>query len=1111
MFPSLKTALLSIVSLQLLAVSGQAQWLPSNMTDATNGSYQASLTTYELTNCGGVLFFAAGYNAFNSEPCISFGSYDKTYLLADISPSGGSEPEEFTRVGDVVFFSAADDVNGRELWKTDLTTLETTLVKNLRAGPYSSNPHSLAALNGRLIFSAEADPTTTGDELWITDGTAAGTVLLKDIAVGSGKSNISKPAVINGIAYFQASDIPDYGSQLWRSDGTAAGTFRLYNKPSNSSAYPRRFTAYNGSVYCMLKDGSSGNAYALWKTNGQVAGTAVVKSPVTGGGADGGSTSPDNIVVASNLMFFRGGSDPNGYELWRSDGTAAGTTMVKDIRTGSGSSYPTYLTVFNNQVYFFADDGVHGSQLWKSDGTATGTVMVHEVYNGSGSNQPSPHGLTAFGGHLFFKMTRDGYGLEWWASDGVTLGSTPAFELVEGSGSSVSKDSSPYGGEHVVCGNGLYFPGYHPVVRNELWRLGVPLTISAQPQSRLVATGSSVRFTVAPAGGANADCKWKKNGLVIPGATALNYDIPAATLSHAGAYQALLTSNDGNAASENAKLGVVATVLPAVQSPEGGTITLSVSASAPSGTALSYEWKRGSTLLANGIQASGAVVAGAKLNKLVITKATGSEEGAYTCTVRMDALELTTEAAAVTIVARPVVTAGSVPPAITSGFLTWQIAASEGPSSYTITGLPSGLGYNKTTGLISGTPNVSGSFKIKVTAKNVAGSSTTQEFTLNIAALPNGTTGAFSALVGRNQMLNGEFGGYLSFTTFLNGTITGKLKNGTSSLTVKGRLTAPVSDNPTAIISVPRPGRGTTPLTLNLTFNGPATSVTGTLTDGSATTTVTGRRYLWTRTGAAAYAGPYNMSMTLPGTSVGDAAHPQGNSFQQMTVTAAGAVSGSGRTPEGISYTFGGTLWPDGSLPQFVMLYANHGSITGLPRITLGAQPSADLVDGWVEHIKTGPANSADRTYKSGIPLLSRAVSGSRWLKPDAASPIVLGLPDAADNATITFSRANVEAAAQFGSLAQTFRINKNNTTTFAPVTAGNPCNVKMSIVPGTGLFTGTFSLVDTVAGKPVSRPGKFAGVLLNHRGKGLGHYTLPELLPSTSTSAILSGHIVVN
>ncbi|MBO63172.1 MAG: hypothetical protein CMA94_00120 [Euryarchaeota archaeon] len=60
----------------------------------------------------------------------------------------------------------------------------------------------------------------------------------------------------------------------------------------------------------------------------------------------------------------------NGKELWKSDGTASGTVMVKDIHsgnTGSSASWPDYFTAVGSTLYFQAEDGANGLELWKSE------------------------------------------------------------------------------------------------------------------------------------------------------------------------------------------------------------------------------------------------------------------------------------------------------------------------------------------------------------------------------------------------------------------------------------------------------------------------------------------------------------------------------------------------------------------------------------------------------------------------------------------------------------------------------------------------------------------------------------------------------------------------
>src|SRR5262245_5797505 len=81
-------------------------------------------------------------------------------------------------------------------------------------------------------------------------------------------------------------------------------------------------------------------------------------------------------TVVGNLAYFSANDGTTGIELWKTDGTAAGTVLVKDILPGPGNSYPRFLSNVNGTLYFLADDGVSGRELWRSDGTAAGTNVV---------------------------------------------------------------------------------------------------------------------------------------------------------------------------------------------------------------------------------------------------------------------------------------------------------------------------------------------------------------------------------------------------------------------------------------------------------------------------------------------------------------------------------------------------------------------------------------------------------------------------------------------------------------------------------------------------------------------------------------------------------------
>src|SRR5262249_38731811 len=130
------------------------------------------------------------------------------------------------------------------------------------------------------------------------------------------------------------------------------------------------------------------------------------------------------IVEMNGSVYFAGSFDGQDYELWKSDGTSAGTMLVKNIRPGgtaaaTSSSYPINLTNIGGTLFFTANDGVNGNELWKSDGTANGTMLVKDINPGSGSSTATYFGnanayFTNVNGTLFFAANDGTSGIELW-------------------------------------------------------------------------------------------------------------------------------------------------------------------------------------------------------------------------------------------------------------------------------------------------------------------------------------------------------------------------------------------------------------------------------------------------------------------------------------------------------------------------------------------------------------------------------------------------------------------------------------------------------------------------------------------------------------------------
>jgi ELWxxDGT repeat protein len=275
------------------------------------------------------------------------------------------------------------------------------------------------------LFSAY-DPVH-GTELWVTDGTAGGTSLLKDIGAGAADGARTPqgftPVGANKVV-FSAEDAN--GVELWVTDGTSAGTVLLKDlwtgtDPTSgapNSGDPYGFTAVAGNkVLFSAYDGARG--LEPWVSDGTAAGTAVLKDIEAG---NAGSTPEGFEPLGNGKVLFAAETTSAGRELWVTDGTAVGTLQLRDIAPGTIGSSPEGLTALGNgKAVFSADDGLNGRELWVTDGTGPGTLMLIDAFLGWDSSTPS--GLTLLApGKALFAADEGIYGFELWVTDGTAAG-----------------------------------------------------------------------------------------------------------------------------------------------------------------------------------------------------------------------------------------------------------------------------------------------------------------------------------------------------------------------------------------------------------------------------------------------------------------------------------------------------------------------------------------------------------------------------------------------------------------------------------------------------------------------------------------------------------------
>ncbi len=259
-------------------------------------------------------------------------------------------------------------------------------------------------------------------DLWRTDGSAAGTTLVREKA-GAFFCGLSNPTVFAGKLYFFDDD-----NNLLRSDGTPEGTEFFFDLP-NDDRFPGGQMAVAGS-YLYFEEVNSSQSI-LWRTDGTRIGT-VRLAPLS----EGGRFAFWYLTALGDRLVFRAYRRAQGLELWISDGTVAGTRLLRDIAPGFLSSSPWQLHQHRGKVYFSAFDADHGSEFWVTDGSRAGTHLVRDISPGPASSEPV--GFTTVGEALYFAASDGVTGSELWTSDGTELGSFRLTDIAPGPSSSVA-------------------------------------------------------------------------------------------------------------------------------------------------------------------------------------------------------------------------------------------------------------------------------------------------------------------------------------------------------------------------------------------------------------------------------------------------------------------------------------------------------------------------------------------------------------------------------------------------------------------------------------------------------------------------------------------------
>ena len=371
---------------------------------------------------------------------------------------GGGMPgaSDLTVAGGLAWFVSGHGPDGVEIWRTDGTVEGTVRVIALQDKEISD----LRDLGGTLVFLVSS---TDGEQpvysFWSSDGTAAGTG--PRFGLPADTVSVSDVAALGSELYFVVHD--ETAARVFRSDGTEAGTRMIFQESCDCTygGDPVSWLRHDGQVWFTAWTDSG---IALLRTDGTVAGTVQVL-PAPGDDSERIADVQSPFVFQGQLYFFaRNSADPDspvGQILWKG-WTPAEAVPVQSVGFEYYDSIDPQWTVLGNRLFFRAWDPDHGFELWRTDGTAAGTVIVRDAL--PGLNSGDPRDLVATGGRLWFSAQDPVHGRELWTSDGTRKGTRLVQDLAPGALSSAPEGLTPFAGR-------LWFGADDGVVGREPWDL----------------------------------------------------------------------------------------------------------------------------------------------------------------------------------------------------------------------------------------------------------------------------------------------------------------------------------------------------------------------------------------------------------------------------------------------------------------------------------------------------------------------------------------------------------------------------------------------------------------------------------------------------------------
>ena len=470
-----------------------------------------------------------------------------------------------------------------------------------------------------------------------------------------------------------------------------------------------------------------------------------------------------------------------------------------------------------------------------------------------------------------------------------------------------------------------------------------------------------------------------------------------------------------------------------------------------------------------------------------------------------------------------------LPQAYIGQLYSWQVPVQSLPGSeaifFNVRGLPPGLTYNTTTGVISGRPTSSrrGGYAVTMRAANAKGYARADTQTLIVNALPQGCVGTFAGPMARSP-LNDTLGGRFALTTSATGYCSGSITLGAQAVMRFTHQLLFSDGGGDMILRANIPGltlADKTVLTAYVEVFAIEQRAVLTLVHPSLGTTlqVPAWRNPWNTTTnrATSFAAHYTARLDV---GTGGTVSPGGYGYTSFTISNAGTLTFAGRLPDGNAISGGSFVSTEGEIALFNLLYStnNRGSHVGQFLIAPATPMTENTLTGTTTWSKpaTLRTTSTDTVYKNGFGPLAVTADGGVYVAP-AKGAIVPGFSAVAvgqTNAKLNFTLGNLDMEdkefTQLLCISIPSAISLINTAVIAPPITNT---TKMTtFTASSGLFSGSYIIPGTT--NALNRPANFYGQLvkIGATTQGYGYFLLPQLTAAdeTVTSAPMSSGRVI-